>query len=822
MTDLIGQTIDHYRIDRLLGTGGMGIIYAATDLKLDRPVAMKVMHDHLASHEQFRERFLQEARAAATLEHHPNIVRVLDFSPGPTRLYIVMELITGGSVRDYLNRLGPGQQYLEHEEAIMLVRQTAEALDYAHQHGMIHRDVKPENILLKPAGGRPNRVPFQAMLTDFGLAKLSESIGMTMTGRPLGTFPYMSPEQFQGSEVDGRTDIYALGIVLYELTVGRLPYKPQNMMEAYRMHSLEPIPAPGNFRPNFPRSLERVIVKCMGKRREDRYQTAKELASVLERLGMESEHAFATAAQPPPPTNGQKTDVAGAEQISFVYSQLLQDVPVEHDSVVILSKGQPARIIPISKKEMLIGRDPAKDIVLPDKAVSRDHAVLERKADGTYWIRDLGSTNSSKLGDTKLSKDVPEEWMYGQTLRIANFALRLQSGAAGQMSNMSDAASAPAGDDLPSYRLTGLDIQEAHQPITVAMVPANVKVKPGETAEVRVEIANQTNRPDHVTLEIRGVPGGWAEISQQIANVLPGTSSTVPITFTPPRQWTSRAGKHIYTLRVHSTNQQIEIAKLTGVLHIETFQNFSVNLHPKRLHDTGTATLTIANNGNAGGDFLIQARDRENGLSFYFERQQIDVQPGQSEEITFEVNPRSSALVHGAKMLPFEVTVKAADGTVQTTNGELLAVSNMAQPVNAYASPIYPAALPEGDSISLQPAYEYYERENVHERGGCLTLWLLAYSGWGLLLIPVNTIATFSLGFLVSFGTISEPLPYVILLISSWIFTLVYGLAVIQTWNWRKWAIYVLMFLSFFMIPLGPVLTILWWQLVKDKRDMFR
>ncbi|MCZ7545575.1 MAG: serine/threonine protein kinase [Anaerolineae bacterium] len=249
---LVGRTIDHYRIEQLLGQGGMGSVFQAVDLHLQRPVALKVMHAHLAARQEFQQRFLQEARAAARLDH-PGIVRVHAFGLEQGMLFMVMELITGGSLRGYLQHLYEQQKYIELPEAVELTRQVAEALDYAHKQGMIHRDIKPDNVILKLAtDGGQGLTKFRAVLTDFGLAKLAEGGVQSVSGQPMGTYPYMSPEQCLAEDLDARTDIYALGVMLYELAVGRLPYLPKTITEAIRMHTREPLPPPEKYRPGAP------------------------------------------------------------------------------------------------------------------------------------------------------------------------------------------------------------------------------------------------------------------------------------------------------------------------------------------------------------------------------------------------------------------------------------------------------------------------------------------------------------------------------------------------------------------------------------------
>jgi serine/threonine protein kinase len=227
--EIIGKTIDRYRIDKLLGQGGMAAVYEATDTRLERQVAIKIMHPHLAEQESFQERFLSEARLVARLDH-PNIIRVLSFDHVDNELFLVTDLIQAGNLRHYLKRLHESARLMGFPEVVELVRQLAEALHYAHEQGMVHRDIKPDNVLLKPIQAPGALLDYQPILTDFGLAKLTDTSDEAATAeQPIGTYPYMSPEQTRAASADGRPDIFSLGIVLYELAVGRLPFLPRTM-----------------------------------------------------------------------------------------------------------------------------------------------------------------------------------------------------------------------------------------------------------------------------------------------------------------------------------------------------------------------------------------------------------------------------------------------------------------------------------------------------------------------------------------------------------------------------------------------------------------
>lgn len=280
--DLIGRQIDHYRIDSLLGEGGMGAVYRAWDVNLARPVALKVMHRQFANQAEFQRRFMQEAQAAARLSH-PSIAAVHNFGTANGFFYMVMEFIPGGSLNTYLNRLHERRQLVRLDETLPVLAQVADALGYAHRQGVVHRDIKPDNIILRPLEepDREGEPPIRAIVTDFGLAKLMEGGMHTQSGTFMGTLQYMSPEQALGKPLDGRSDIYSLGVLLYQLATGRLPFDIRTPTEAVMKHINETPPSPRTIRPGLPRTIERIILRAIAKEPADRFQTGEEFARAM-------------------------------------------------------------------------------------------------------------------------------------------------------------------------------------------------------------------------------------------------------------------------------------------------------------------------------------------------------------------------------------------------------------------------------------------------------------------------------------------------------------------------------------------------------------
>jgi len=294
---MIGQKFEHYEIEEQLGKGGMGVVYRARDTRLGRSVALKVLPPELTGEEDRKTRFKQEAKAAAAVSH-PAIAQIYDVGEGPEGFFIAMELVEGKTVKSLIQA-----RELDLLGALEIAVQVAGGLQKAHEAGIVHRDIKPENVIVTPDG--------HAKILDFGLAKLleppqegqapdgishMETLAKTQAGFVLGTLRYMSPEQARGQAVDSRSDIFSLGIVIYEMVTGQLPFSgsnPLDTLHAIAFEETRPITA---VRPNLPPSLQRVVTRCLRKRAADRYADAKELAADLKTVQREIESGISSKA----------------------------------------------------------------------------------------------------------------------------------------------------------------------------------------------------------------------------------------------------------------------------------------------------------------------------------------------------------------------------------------------------------------------------------------------------------------------------------------------------------------------------------------------
>ncbi|MBI4892586.1 MAG: serine/threonine-protein kinase [Acidobacteria bacterium] len=373
---MTGQTISHYRILEKLGEGGMGAVYEAEDLKLRRHVALKFIPRHVLEDREIKVRFVREAQTAAAL-HHPNICTVfeLDEEVG----FLALELVKGPSLRDRIR-----ERPLKLDEALRIAIQLGEALRVAHQAGIVHRDIKSANVLLG--------LDDQPKLTDFGLATLADSTRVTKTGTTIGTPGYMAPEQAAGEKLDRRTDLWSMGVVLYEMVTGRLPFAGDS--EAAVVHAIlylqyEPLTA---VRAGLPVELDRIVARCLAKDPDDRYQHADDLLVDLRRLSRPS------AVTPAPVVQRQSRRgwLAAAVLGAALCLSLGWNLWVAGRTAA--TSAPPLRIALESGIEA--GPPGTSDIFSPP-AISPDGTKVVFSRDGALWLRELNRLEARRLDGTE-------------------------------------------------------------------------------------------------------------------------------------------------------------------------------------------------------------------------------------------------------------------------------------------------------------------------------------------------------------------------------------------------------------------------------------
>ncbi len=344
MPTLVGKTVGKYRLMELLGRGGMAEVYKARHPTLDRDVTVKILHRHLADGEGFLARFEREAKAVATLRH-PHIVQIFDYEATEDANYMVMEYLDGGTLQDRVSSLAKQRKFFPVRDLLPILHQVAEALDYAHGRGILHRDVKPSNILLDSSGG--------AFLTDFGIARILNAGQFTATGVMVGTPAYMSPEQGTGEELTAVSDIYSLGIIAYELLAGKVPFESETTpLAVIHKHVNESPPGLRALRKDLPAAAEKVILKALAKKPKDRYRSAGDFIRELEKAlpGDAVARLDGDASKGPLPISAQVTQVMEEPAVparAQLPTEVMEISPLEEKSKPELAE----KPLPVEKTE---------------------------------------------------------------------------------------------------------------------------------------------------------------------------------------------------------------------------------------------------------------------------------------------------------------------------------------------------------------------------------------------------------------------------------------------------------------------------------------
>ncbi|MFW6063011.1 MAG: Calx-beta domain-containing protein [Chloroflexota bacterium] len=696
MSYLTGQQIEQYQVEALLGEGGMGAVYRAFDQQLQRNVALKLMHAQLAQKPAFRRRFSQEAQAVMSF-NCPAIITIHHFSAHEDRPYLVMEYVAGGSLAGYLQQLKWSGQPFSLTEALTIVAQVAEGLSYAHHRGLVHRDIKPGNILLRRREGYAGAVE-QAIISDFGLAvQIQAGEGEDVATNPfMGSLPYMSPEQCSNQALDGRSDIYSLGIMLYRLVTGQLPFKIEAPADVIKHLNEEPLP-PALLNPDIPEAVESLILKALAKDPGDRYQTGAEVAhAARQALGTVTQQAEQDLRADYPVTQWvdeqwiARIDVANRVDVHQTWTSEGQH------RLFITHQWEPSQIADLNDERITIGRAPDNDVVLEDGAVSAHHAVLSRDEHDGWLVKDLGSTNGSFLDGNRLPFDEEVTWNHEQTLRIGPYFLKWQAfhthaggraqaaggprtthetrpGASvapdvdgdhnepapdaihdngdnrngnGQVPLAAAAAGAGvAGDATPAPSPPNGE-SDAGAPtspppdvtptgdgaLALALTPHQVEVEPGGEAVVQITILNQGVTVEDV--QVRVEQQGIASTWIRVNN---GAIKLMPdeaksLTLTVAPPHGSTIEAGQHAFQVLVTSSRGEHASIKGSVLVDRWEDDLLEMHPRKLQEGIDARLSVHNRGNFDNRYQIVGIDDADALEFEFDQPQNVTRTDVTEE----------------------------------------------------------------------------------------------------------------------------------------------------------------------------------------------
>ena len=675
MADITGKVIGHYRIENLIGAGGMGTVYKAYDLNLSRPVALKLMHPHIARQAEFRERLKAEAQTAANLDH-PSIVKIYNFGETDDGLlYVAMEYVKDGSLRKHMQRVQARRGFLDVPLVLQIASQIADALDAAHNAGVIHRDVKPGNIILKRVP-RPEEVgfaPFRAVLTDFGLVQLVDAERRTDSGMTMGTPIYMSPEQCEDLPLDGRADLYSLGVVIYEMLAGRPPFEFTSLSQAIAAHIKNLFPTPvREIRSEVAPLLDALLSRSLAKRPDERFATGKEMSEAL-RMAY-----FSISDAPTSWWSSQPRDEA---------VEPTKVVPPEGDELIVrtLGRGEIDRY-PLRREQYSIGRSATNDLVLASGAVSRHHARLEHTTEG-WVVRALVGINGTILNRDRLTPDTPMPLNPGEPLQIGPYEMWL--------SRNSDPIHEPTLVREPTVVGMPTPIVESEPDAVTQMLPRDeeaeqarelfglfidprvASVEPGRSAEFVLEILNRTHLDDRVRLDISGVPQSWVDLPRGFTPLPAGERAELRFRVEPPRSSEASYGRQRFRIELESQNNATIRPAVNGELNISTFEAYDVTMKPRDVRLPQQVIVSLTNQGNQTAEYGVIAREPEDRIKFVGERGRVVVQPGQTVDVELDLEAKDSGWFSAETDIPWEVEVRSTTGAVQVRHGNALTGSTL-------------------------------------------------------------------------------------------------------------------------------------------------
>lgn len=652
MEDWTGQLVVGYRLRERLGEGQHGVVYRAFHTAEHTDVAFRVLADHLSQHRTVLARFQELAERSAALEH-PGIVRVIQHGSWQERAFLVMEFIEGPSLRQVIEQT---RGELGWADIVQIGRQIANSLTYAHEQQMLHLGLRPENVLLGH-----EQTGYKAMITDLGMSTLSEaSFGQGGRTDDPQVLAYLSPEQCVASPVSAKTDVYALGIMLYELAAGQTPFRTPTVEQAVSMHMKTEPRMVSQHRIDVPSEVESLVMAMLSKQSRDRPElkdVAKQLQSVRRRLNLKRGGSWEEFVAPVLAARRPRLK----REPRAPEPELAPEPSTARAQLHISRRGERTQVVPLEDRgRILIGRDSKCDVVLDDRRVSRRHCEVRWEHEQAT-VTDLGSNNGTFLGSIKLIPRQPEAMRPGSAIRIPPYTMRLEviepSGA--------QAKAPPRGAEAAPAAI-GRDV-------SVRPDQDEVQVTPGSSpATLVVHLQNMTRIVDHFSLRVFGIPGNWVTEPAHPVQLNPRQEGSATLTFHPPPEPNTTAGPHAIQLLVHSREHDAVVGKADVVLSVDSFSRFEADLSPKQVETRTRADLqvTVANQGNTPASYTVMAADDAQALMFEIEPDEMELAPAASETAKVTAAPRKPFWIGKVQPYSFQVTVTSGTAAPQALRAQ--------------------------------------------------------------------------------------------------------------------------------------------------------
>ncbi|MCU0490476.1 MAG: protein kinase [Chloroflexaceae bacterium] len=672
MTTAVSPTIQGFQLDSLLGGGDLGQVFRARESQGSQPAALKLFHARVVSNPLFRIRLEQ---AAANLERVrlAGVVPLYRVVAEAEQAFAVMEYMAEGSLRSLMQRRARAAEAWPLGQMLDLVRQAADTLALLHVQGLSHGNLKPQNVLLsRPASG--SDFSYSALLSDVGIFRMAEEVVEAADTLAVDTLAYAAPEWFQGDGPDMRSDLYSLGVLLYEVATGYLPFEARTFDTAYKKQLYDEPPPPRSLRPELPAELEALILACLQKAPARRPGSVAEVSSALRALLLKTSFA------PPPLPVAAPVSAVDAERVLVfprIY-KLNQQEQVLEEPYHLTGDG------------LTVGRNVANDVILPSEQV-HEHQLQIDWLGNRVNITLLEENNQTLLEGQPLTPGQPRTWVVGTMLRIGPYWLRLELPAPAAPAAAAPAAPAPA--EVPaSAEATPVALAPALPPAEEAVplaTPAscnitlpeepNLVLAPGRVAMYRVTLTNTGVQTDHYRLSVEGAPK-TANIVLSPARppqINPGDARQVTLSVEIPRVPESRAGD--YPVRVITTSRRNpdDISEEATTWTVQPFASDELDMRRLRLRGTGVrrvrTPVTLVNRGNTPASYTLKASDGEEALKLAFPeaRKAITVQPGEQQPTQLTVRPQRLLWFGQPQRRAFQVQAEAAGRSeVQTLNAD--------------------------------------------------------------------------------------------------------------------------------------------------------
>lgn len=587
MTSTAGTIFEGYRLLRKLGEGWLGTVHVAQSLDDAQSQALRVLRPELTTQAQVMTQFRRLFEKWQRL-NHPRILKPAQLVEHEQYVLYTMPLAASGSVRHLQLAHARDGQFIDLLVAIDLVRQAAEAIAYAHNHNLIHGNLKPENLLLTPAKAILGRQAYGVLVSDFGVAELQAFTHGIHDRQIISAPAYMAPEQFKGNRTDLRSDIYSLGVILYELLTNLLPFEAKDFTEAADKHlHVAPIP-PGQVRVEIPTSVEEIVLTCMAKSPEYRYRSVAELEEALQDAlnellprGPKPTVVMPEIPEPPAPRIEPLVDRTPYPRIQ-----------------VCDQAGHLIRVESIRDTTATLGRAAENTFVLEHAGVSRHHLSLSVRDDQVY-VTDLGSTNGTTLQGVPLPVRNEVLWPDGATLRLEPFWLRLQ----------------------PPQKV----VQQAR--IGVLVKDSSLTLVPGVPLALKVHLANTGRTVDHFRLEVDGVPAEWVQNLYQELQLNPATDAEATLNILVPTDAKYHAQAYPMRVIARSRENPEEIGFTPMTWTVQPFYRTSTTFKPQRRSAWRKThyQLTLRNDSNTALTYHPTIEDDEGEVKLQSPWEQINL-----------------------------------------------------------------------------------------------------------------------------------------------------------------------------------------------------